>query len=302
MKILITGGSGLVGSRLTEILQAQGYEVGWLSRRVSANNIVPTYICNYISGEIDTKAIASADIIVHLAGANIGEQRWSKHRQKIIIDSRVKTAELILATLKNTPHRLKAFISASAVGYYGAITSEEIFTEQSQAGSDFLSSVCKQWEAVADAFEGLQVRVAKIRSGVVFSQSQGALAKIALPFRFGAKVVLGSGKQYIPWIDIDDICNIYLKAIEDQSMQGAYNAVAPKYISYADFVGTLKSYYPRVWFNIKVPSLILRLVLGDMSMLLLEGSRVSPQKIIDAGFEFEFPTSSKAFDHLVKNN
>ncbi len=300
MKILITGGSGLVGRKLTEILQVKAYEVGWLSRKIQPNNEVPTYICNYLSGEIDTKAITSADIIVHLAGANIGEKRWSKKRQKVITDSRVKTAELIFDTLKKNKHQLKAFVSASAVGYYGAITSEEIFTEKSQAGNDFLSNVCQQWERAADVFEALQVRVVKIRSGLVLSRSKGALEKIALPFKFGAKVVLGSGKQYIPWIHINDICNIYVKAIEDESMQGAYNAVAPEDISYRDFVGRMKTYYPRVWFNIKVPRFLLRLGLGEMSILLLEGSRIHCQKMVD--FSFEFSTTQKAFNHLLKNN
>ncbi len=300
MKILITGGSGLVGRELTAVLQQQGHDVAWLSSRHWLKSNIPISEYNYSSGEIDKEELKSAEVIIHLAGANVGEKKWSKKRQKLIMDSRVKTAELIFNTLKDTDHQLKAFISASAVGYYGAVTTENIFNEESAAGSDFLSSVCRHWEKAADAFTSLGVRVVKVRSSVVLSRSGGALEKIIPPFKFGANVVLGSGKQYMPWIHIDDLCNIYLKAVEDENMHGVYNAAAPEHTDYSNFMQQLKPYFKRVFLNVKVPAFALRLVFGKMAVLLLDGSRVEAQKIVKSGFQFKFPTLKMAFDHLLK--
>ncbi len=300
MKILITGGSGLVGRELTQILQEKGHEVAWLSRNLSIETEVPVYECNYYSKTIDKEAVKSAEVIIHLAGANIGKKRWSSNRKKLILDSRVQTANLIFETLKDTKCQLKTFISASAVGYYGAVTTEDIFTEESAAGNDFLAEVCKQWEKSADAFAKLGVRVVKMRSGVVLSKAGGALEKILPPFRLGAKVVLGSGKQYMPWIHSKDLCQMYLKAVEDTSMQGVYNAVAPEYVSYSNFMKQLKPYFKSVFLNIKVPAFVLRLIFGKMAVLLLEGSKIAPQRIMESGFEFKFPTLKIAFNHLLK--
>ncbi len=299
MKILITGGSGLVGRELTNLLLQQGHEVGWLGRNTALKSNVPIYECNYITKHIDVEAIQKAEVIIHLAGTNVGAARWTKKRQQSIMDSRVKTAYLILDTLKsNGQYQLKTFISASAVGYYGAVTTENIFTEEGAAGTDFLSSVCQHWEKAADAFADLGARVVKMRSGVVLSASGGALEKIIPPYKFGANVILGNGKQYMPWIHISDLCAIYQQAVADDTMQGIYNAVAPEHISYADFMQQLKLFFKRVVFNIKVPAFALRLVFGKMAVLLLDGSRVAPQKLQQIGFQFKYPTLQKAFTAL----
>ncbi len=300
MKVLITGGSGLVGRRLTAVLQEKGHEVAWLSSRHWLKSNIPVYEYNYSSGEIDNEAIRWADVIVHLAGANVGEKKWSKKRRNLIMDSRVKTANLIFKSLTENEHQVKAFISASAVGYYGAVTTENIFTEESAAGSDFLSTVCQHWEKSADAFAAMGIRVVKIRSGVVWSNSGGALAKIIPPFKFGANVVLGNGKQYMPWIHIDDLCNIYLRAVEDANMQGVYNAVAPEHTNYGNFMRQLKPYFKRVFLNVKVPAFALRLVFGKMAVLLLDGSRVEPKRLTELGFQFQFPTLKTVFNNLLK--
>ncbi len=299
MKILITGGSGLVGRELTQILQEKGYKVAWLSRNLSIETEVPLYKCNYYSKKIDKEAVKSAEVIIHLAGANIGEKKWCNKRKKLILDSRVQTANLIFETLKDTKCQLKTFISASAVGYYGAVTTEDIFTEESAAGNDFLAEVCKHWEKSADAFATLRVRVVKMRSGVVLSKEGGALEKILPPFRLGAKVVLGSGKQYMPWIHSKDLCQMYLKAVEDKSMQGVYNAVAPEYISYGNFMEQLRPYFKPVFLNIKVPAFILHLIFGKMAVLLLEGSKIAPQRIMESGFQYNYPSLQPTFDNLL---
>ncbi len=301
-QILIAGGTGLVGTHLSRMLHERGYKVAFLSRNKSVKSDFQVHKCNYIEGEIDEDAVLQADIIINLAGANIAERRWSSRRKQNILDSRVKTTELIFNTIKksvkNKECRLKLFISASATGYYGTLTSDKIFTENDVAHNDFLGNVCRQWENAADLFQNAGIRTVKIRTGVVLSPRKGALEEIRKSFKFGTKVVLGSGKQIMPWIHVYDLCAIYLKAIEDHSMQGAYNAVAPDAVNYSVFANTLKSTYKRVFFNFKVPAFLLRIILGEMSCVVLEGSRISAQKILNSGFKFKFAELKMALEEL----
>ncbi len=301
-KVLITGGTGLVGTYLTQLLLDKNYEVVHLTRRNLLKSIVPTAQWNYKTSEIDADEVLSADIIIHLAGANIAEKRWSKARKQEILDSRVKTTELLFDTIKNRSYNLKAFISASATGYYGAITSGKTFSEDSAANNDFLGSVCEKWENAADAFQEIGIRTVKIRTGVALSRRKGALEKIVQSFKFGARVVLGSGKQYIPWIHIHDLCNIYIKAIEDNKMQGAYNAVAPEEKTYSEFAEDLAPFYKFAILKMKMPSFVVKLLFGEMSAVVLEGSKISVSKIQKAGFKFQYPTLKSALKNLISKN
>ncbi len=301
-KVLIVGGTGLVGKYLSKMLSDRNYEVAHLSSREWSKTLYPTYYCNYTNHKIDETAVSSADVIIHLAGANIAEKKWTKKRKQTILDSRVKTTELIFSAIKHPTKEktsnLKVFISASAVGYYGAVTTDKIFVEEDKAHNDFLGNVCRDWENAADLFNEIAVRTVKIRTGIVLSKSKGALEKIKKSFKFGTKVILGSGKQFMPWIHIHDLCNIYIKAIEDNTMSGAYNAVAPQYTNYTEFANSLKSVYKKVFLNIKVPAFFLRMVLGEMSLLLLEGSRISANKILNAGFKYKYPKLQEALEEL----
>jgi uncharacterized protein len=299
--ILISGGSGLVGSRLAERLEELGYSVSFLSRSSSPSGARTVYRWDIQKRELDPKAIQNADFIVHLAGANIAQKRWTKKWKQEIIDSRVQSTTLLFQEVKKSGKKLSAFISASAIGYYGAITSEKIFTEDDPSGSDFMGDVCWLWEQSADQFTNLGIRTVKIRTGIVLSKKGGALKKMLRPIKMGLGSVLGSGQQFMPWIHIDDLCGIYIRAIEDTTLEGAFNAVAPEPVSAKEYTRTLARAFKKPLFLPKVPPGILKFMLGEMSSILLNGSRVSSDKIIAAGFQFHYPKLASALLDLNTN-
>ncbi len=185
------------------------------------------------------ETIDTADFIIHLAGANIGEKRWTAKRRQLIIDSRVKSGQWIFEKIQENKIKLNAFISASATGYYGTLVADKIFSETDPPSNDFLGNTCQQWEQSADSFQKTGIRTVKIRTGVVLTKRGGALAKMAFIIKKGFGAAFGNGRQYIPWIHIDDLCGIYIKAVEDTGMSGAYNAVAPDFRTNRDFTRTL---------------------------------------------------------------
>jgi len=300
-KVLITGGTGLIGSRLGKQLLSRGYEVVVLSRTKSAESPVKTCFWNPSKSKIPAEALDSVDFIIHLAGAGLADKRWTSARKREIVDSRVLPAGLLFEAIKERNIKPGAVISASGIAYYGTITSEKIFEEGDAAASDFLGSTCFRWEQAIDRFESLGIRTVKLRTAVVLSSRGGALPKMLLPLRLGFGSALGSGRQYLPWIHVDDLCAIYLKAIEDNEMRGAYNAVAPEHISYRHLINqAAKLQNKKLWFP-DVPAWFLRLLLGEMSGMLLKGSRVSSSKIQAAGFDFAYPALSTALHQLFMN-
>lgn len=297
--VLITGGTGLIGAHLTKMLTDRGYEVAILSRARSKVGQTPTYIWDLNKFEIEKEAIANADYIIHLSGSNIGEKRWSSKRKQQIVDSRIRSGQLILDEVEKQNKNLKAFISASAIGYYGTTTSNRIFHEMDPAGDDFLGRTCREWEMVAEGFKNIGIRTVKIRTGVVLTKRGGALSKIIVPIKTGFGSALGTGKQYMPWIHIDDLCGIYIKAIEDSQMIGAYNAVAPEHLTNKEFTQTLASILKKpLWFP-NIPAVIMKTLFGEMSVILLQGSRVSAEKVQTTGFKFQFPSLEGAFKQLI---
>lgn len=300
--VLITGGTGLIGSSLSKVLLEKGYNVYHLSRTKKPGISVHTYTWDYTINKIDDEAIHTADYIIHLAGANIGEKRWTTKRRKEILESRVKSGELILNSIVEQNKNIKAFITSSAVGYYGSVTSDKIGIEDDKNFNDFIGNVCKSWEQVADKFQSTGIRTVKLRTGIVLTKKGGALAKMILPLKYRIGAIVGNGKQYLPWIHIEDLCRIYIKAIEDIEMNGPYNAVAPEYLSYKTFIGQFAILFQKWFLNVKIPSFIFRIVFGKMSKILLNGSRVSSKKLAEAGFEFKFPVIQSALtDLLIKN-
>jgi len=287
--VLITGGSGIVGRHLCKKLKEKGFNVAILSRTNKQEADLTGYKWNIEKKEIDKKAIETSDYIIHLAGANIGDKRWSKKRKQLIIDSRVKSAQLIFEKIKKHNKNLKAFISASAIGFYGTTTSDKIYTEIDAPANDFLGKTCQLWEEAADRFKELGIRTVKIRTGVVLTIAGGVFPKMLTPVKLGLGSALGNGKQYIPWIHIDDLCEIYVKGIEDIEMQGAYNAVAPDNKTNREFTQVLARELNKPFWFPNVPAIILKLMFGEMSNIILQGSRVSADKIIAAGFNFKFP-------------
>lgn len=297
--VLITGGTGLIGKHLSERLIQSGYRVSVLSRERNNNSKIPVYAWDVEKKKIDNEALENVDYIVHLAGANISERRWTEKRKQLILDSRVKSSNLIFEELKKKNIKLKAFISASAVGYYGAVTSNKIFNETDFAPNDFLGETCRLWEQTTKQFENVGIRTVIIRAGIVLAKEDGALSKMMGPVKMGIGSAIGDGKQYIPWIHIDDICNIFIKAIEDDAMHGAYNAVSPDPKTNKEFTKTLaKVLNAPFWFP-AIPAFALKLMFGKMSEIFLKGSRVSSDKISATGFQFRFPELEKALKNIL---
>ena len=300
-KVLITGGTGLIGKHLIKHLINRGYKPAILSRNELTDTNVPSYKWDIQNSELEKKALENTDYIVHLAGANIAEQKWTKRRKQEIIDSRIDPARLLLNAIKDQQHKPKAFISASAVGYYGTYNSKEIFTESAPAAKDFLGTTCNNWEKAADEFEKHNIRVVKIRTGVVLSQDGGFYLKLLPLVKRGLAASLGNGKQNVSWIHVDDLCNIYLNAIEDNTFKGAYNAVSPEWHTNKEFMKLFaNSLNSTIWLP-NIPAFIIKLIYGEMAGLILTGSRISAGKIIKKGIKFRYPDLRGALNSL-KNN
>jgi len=298
--VLITGGTGLVGRHLCKRLQEKGYDVAILSRTRKQETAIPTYTWDLDKKEIQKEAIDTADYIIHLAGANIGDKRWTAKRKQLIIDSRVKTGQLIFSKLKEQNKALQAYIASSAIGYYGTTTSDKIFTETDPSSNDFLGDTCRQWEQSTDRYKELGIRTVKIRTSVVLTRQGGALSKMTTPVKMGIGSAVGNGRQYLPWIHIDDLCDIYIKAIEDTQMDGAYNAVAPDHNTNKEFTRTLARVLKKPFWFPNVPAIIMKLMFGKMSEILLRGSRISADKIKETGYNFLFPSLESALTDLIK--
>ena len=291
--ILITGGTGLVGKALQKSLTQQ-HEVRVLSRTPKEKN---EYKWDVNNNTIDENALHQVDYIIHLAGAGIADERWTAARKKIIIDSRVATANLLFEKVKDLKIPLKGFISASGIGYYGAITSDKIFTEEDKPANDFLGQVCEVWEDAAHQFKKLDIAVTILRTGIVLSNKGGALDKMVTP----VIAPLGTGKQYLPWIHIDDLCKMYVCAI-DGKLDGIFNAIAPEHHTSKTFSKQLAKSVKKPFVSIPAPSFMMKLAFGEMSKILLEGSRVSAQKIIDKNFKFKFKKLDVALNNLFHPN
>lgn len=297
--VLITGGSGLLGTRLTPLLMQKGYHISHLSRNKQPGDI-PSYQWDVEGGVMDRDVLTDTDIIIHLAGAGIADKRWSPKRKKEILESRIKSSALLYKMLKETPHRVRTFVSASAIGIYGYAGSEKLFDEDSEPASDFLVDVVKRWEASVDQISSLGIRVVKIRIGILLSNNGGALYEMAKPIKWGLGAPLGSGDQLISWIHIDDVCGIFNKAIEDESMHGAFNAVSPKPATNKELTLAIARTLGKPQWLPNVPGVVLKLALGEMANLVLKGSYVSAKKIQQAGFKFLFTDLEKALRDLLE--
>lgn len=295
--ILVTGGTGLIGKKLCELLRNKGHKVAVLSRNQNIKS--NTYYWNTATRYIDAKAIIKTDYLIHLAGAGIADERWTVERKRILINSRVETANLLFEKVKELNPNLKGFISASGIGYYGATTSEKIYDENDAPGEDFISDICKVWEKASTQFNALNIRTVIFRTGVVFSSNGGALEKLSKPIKFGIGAALGSGKQYVPWIHLDDLCNMYVEAIENIEINGIYNAVAPEHIINKSLTKNIAKKLKKPLWLPNIPAFFLKLILGEMAVIILEGSRVSSEKIASTGFKFKFSTTKAALEDLI---
>ncbi|QMU65702.1 MAG: TIGR01777 family protein [Flavobacteriaceae bacterium] len=293
VKVLITGGSGLIGKQLLFLLKQKGYEVCILTRTPKSDS---EYKWDINEQFIDENAFHKLDYIIHLAGAGIADKRWTEKRKQEIIDSRIKSTELLLQKVKQSKLPLKGFISASAIGYYGAITSKHIFKETDSPANDFIGKVCVLWEQAVLKFNSEHIRTVIFRTGIVLSKNGGVLAKM----KTSVISPIGSGKQYVPWIHIDDLCHMYIRAIEDIHMSGIFNAVAPEHQTSSSFSKILAQTGKRPFIAFGVPAILLQLIFGKLAILLLEGSRISSEKITLTGFRFKFPQLKDALKNLAK--
>ncbi len=297
MKVLISGGSGLIGIELTKKLVQNGIEVTHLTRAKNSKAGVKTYVWDWKKNYLEDNALDGVTHIIHLAGAGIADKAWTMERKRLIVKSRVLTARLLLEKVKAQNIPLEAFISASGIGYYGATTSEKIYSETDERGSDFVAECCVQWENAADQFESI-CRVVKLRTGIVLDKNGGAVEKIAATIKKGIGAPIGTGKQYMPWIHIEDMVEMYYQSIFNNSISGVYNAVSSQHSNNIEFTDALASSLGKKLWLPKVPSFVIKLMFGEMAAIVLEGSRVSNSKILETGFEFKYNDLEQAMKSL----
>lgn len=297
MKILITGATGLIGKRLVNRLKEKGHSVNILVRNKTENP--NEFLWNTTENFIEDEAFTNVESIIHLSGASIGK-RWTKNYKKELHDSRVETTNLLFSYAKKHELKLKSFISASGINYYGTFTSNEILTEEIPIKKlDFLANLCKNWEEAALQFSEISERVVCLRTSPVLSQKGGTLELLKKVTNLNLASPLGSGDQWMNWIHIDDLVEMYVFAVENTEMEGAFNAVADEIPSNKNFMKELAKKMKKLFIPIPVPRHLIQLILGEMSTIILEGSRASNQKIKSLGFEFKHPMLSETFENLL---
>ncbi|WP_313360696.1 TIGR01777 family oxidoreductase [Empedobacter sp.] len=295
MNILLTGGSGLIGSELTKILIKNGHQVRILTREKEIEH--PIY--HWEKDTIDEKVFENLDGIIHLAGSLIAK-RWTNSYKKEIFSSRVDTANLLFEYVKKLNIDLKFFISASGTAYYGQITSNKIFKESDEPNIDFLGKVCVAWENAAYQFEKIGARVVCLRTSFVLSKNGEGFKLLKKPIQLGVGANLGNGKQWMPWIHITDLIQMYAEAVDNDKIKGSYNASSPQYINHSEFNHTLARKMNKPFFIPNIPAFVMKLALGEMSSLVLNGSRIDATKIQETGFKFQYPTLEKALEELIE--
>lgn len=310
--ILISGGTGLIGTSLTKLLLDKGHKVIILTRDLKraidkrdADERLTYARWNAEEQSIDNDAIGKADYIVHLAGEGIADKRWSDKRKKKIVQSRIQSGTLLSKVLKEVPNNVKAVVSASAIGWYGPDKPNEPrqrgFIESDLADKDFLGETCRWWEESIQPVATLGKRLVKFRFGIVLTNDGGALAEFKRPAQFGIASILGSGKQVISWIHIQDVCRLILFAIENEKMEGVYNAVAPETVTNKELILQLtRRMRGRSFIPVHVPSWVLKMMVGEMSIEVLKSTTVNSEKIHQTGFQFLYPTIDAALNELIK--
>ena len=294
--VLITGGTGMVGKHLTELLVVKGYEVIILSRKkvIARRHASISYATWDVDKQtIDKAAIEKADYIIHLAGANVTEKRWSESRKKDLVNSRTLSSKLLVTALSTIPNKVKAVVSASAIGWYGPDTDTSLqkgFNEDSPADNAFLGETCRLWEESIEPVSSLGIRLVKLRIGIVISKMGGALPEFMKPLKWGIAAILGNGNQVISWIHHEDLCRMFVFALENELLKGSYNAVSSCPVSNKELTICLAKLIKGTYFiPINVPTFVLKLMLGEMSIEVLKSATVNNYKIKNAGFTFQFP-------------
>jgi uncharacterized protein (TIGR01777 family) len=302
MRVIVTGSTGLVGGALVRSLLADGHEVTRLVRGDAQGFRAPGTAAvhwNPDGGAIDAKELEGHDAAVHLAGESIADGRWDEGKKRRILESRVKGTRLFAETLAGLERKPGVLVSASATGFYGN-RGAEVLREESASGDDFLSEVCREWEKATLAASRAGIRVAHVRIGVVLSADGGALPKMLTPFKLSLGGRVGSGRQYMSWITLEDLIGVIKRALTDESLRGPVNAVAPNAVTNEEFTKAIGRVLGRPTF-LSMPAFAARLAFGEMAdALLLSGSRVEPARLTEAGYEFKHPEIEGALRHVLK--
>lgn len=297
--VLITGATGLIGTRLAQLLLNEGYVIHTLSRKgISGQPEIKAFKWDPERGTIDEKCLENVDAIIHLAGESIAGKAWTKSRKQKIIRSRTDSVRLIYQLIQNNPlSKVNTIISASAVGYYGD-RADELLTEESLPGNDFMAQTCTTWEDAVDYGESLGLRVVKLRTGIVLASEGGALPQLAGTVRTGFGAVLASGKQWMPWIHLDDAVRMYKFVLTNEKATGTYNQCSPNPVTNKQMTLAIADVLRKPLWLPRVPSFILGIVLGEMKAVVLNSTRTSAGKILNLGFTFRFNTLGEALESI----
>lgn len=302
-KIIITGATGLIGQQLTIKLTDMGYKITIFTRNPdNAQKKLPN-VHKVVKWEYDyvdewLHELESVDAVIHLAGANLSTKRWNKEYKKLLYDSRIISTKKLIEAIKTVERKPKIFITASAIGYYGN-RSDEILTEESEPGKDFLANLCNDWEKEAKNVEQFGVRSVQIRTGLTLSRNEGALKQMLPAFKYFIGGPLGNGKQWYSWLHIEDIVNIYVKALESEILSGPINAVSPNPVTMKKFAKILGDVLHRPSF-FSVPKIILLTVIGQVAEVVTSSQRVVPEKLLNSSFKFKFEKLEDALRDILK--
>lgn len=296
-KILITGGTGTVGKPLSKLLTTLGYQVQHLSRTIDAQSSYKTFKWDIDKGEIDPNCIDGVNTVVHLAGAGIADEKWTDERKQVLIDSRTKSIALIYGLLKSRKHEVRNVVSASAAGYYSD-RGNQVMVETDLPANDFLADCCVKWEQAVDEGLKLDLRIVKFRTGVILDKDSGALEKIAKPVKYGVGAPLGDGNQWIPWIHLEDVLQMYAFGIRNMDLAGAYNMCSPFPVTNKVLTKVIAKQLKKPLWLPKVPAFALKLALGEMSTIVLGSTKMSSQKIENAGFNFQYADIKNALNQI----
>ena len=297
MKVLITGASGLIGKELQKSFEQKGYEMLLASRSEPKDDKHVQWSID--EGFTDPDKLEGIDVVVHLAGENVSGLRWTDEKKKAIRDSRILGTRNVVDAISKLKHKPKTFIASSAIGFYGERGDEEV-TESSAAGDNFLAGVCREWEAESRRAEDAGIRTVLLRTGIVLSKDGGSLSTMLLPFKLGVGGVVGSGKQWMSWISLDDQIAAINFLIDNENVRGAVNLVGPNPVTNHDFTKTLGDVLYRPTF-LPLPEFAVSMIFGEMGdALLLASTKVAPKRLEDAGFEFKYPNLKEAIENAVK--
>jgi uncharacterized protein len=300
MKLLITGATGFIGTALVKKLTQKGHIIHYLTtskNKLENSENYKGFFWNPDTKEIDVSCFDGVEAIIHLAGASIAK-RWTRSYRKEIISSRTETSNLLLTSLKEINHQVKHIISASGTAIYPESYDRVYDENDTETADDFLAKVVKVWENGISNFEYLGLKVAKIRTGVVYGKNGGAFQEIVKPIKFGFGAVMGNGKQIQSWIHLDDLVNLYCFVLEN-NLEGVYNAVAPETISNKDQTKAIAKKLHKPLFLPNIPRFIMKLILGEMSLLLFTSKNLSSKKIQEKGFQFKYPNFKSALNELI---